>query len=64
MFIRVLLTLLHPSSVMSWLFVRRAPGWEETNVTSVLGCLQGTGKKMGQNGTRWLGSEEGKEEER
>lgn len=56
--LRKLLTLLHPSSVMSWLFVHRAPGWEETNVASVLGCLQGTGQgrkrqwdKMGQNGS-------------
>lgn len=65
--LKVLLTLLHPSSIMSWLFVHPAPGWEETNVASnaevsVRHRLRQE-KKMGQNWTRWLGSEKGKEEE-
>lgn len=48
------LTLLHPSSVMPWLSACPAPGWEERNVASVLGCLQGTGKAEKADGTKWV----------
>lgn len=42
--LKMLHILLHPSSMMSWLFVHHAPGWEEINDASALGCLQGTGQ--------------------
>lgn len=49
----MLLTLLHSSSMMPWLFVLPAPVWEETNVASVLGVCKAQGKAGKENGIKW-----------